>query len=85
MSKWDGYRLDLVLAFVLRGGLLCGILAIMAMISGCSPFSKPTDILPSMSGSALSLRADQENQTRSHIPQRGCDEKSDSSLTKPLL
>ena len=85
MTNWDGYTLDWILANLFRVGMFCGVLAIMAMTSGCSPFSKPTDILPSMSGGALSLRADSEDQTRSHIPQRGCDEKSDSSLKRPLL
>lgn len=85
MSKWDEAAIDALLAYLLRFGLCAGIVAILALITACSPFPTAKDVLPSMSGGALSFRADQENQTRSQIPQRGCDEKSDSSLTKPLL
>ncbi len=85
MSNRDGYYQDLFLAFLLRGWMCLGLMAIFAMCLGaCSP---PTakDILPSMSSDSLSLKGGETDETRSHIPQRGCDEKSDSSLRKPLL
>jgi len=85
MSNHDGYAKDLFLASLLRWWLFLGILAILAIASGCSPLPNAKDILPSMSTDSGSLSRGETNQTRNQLPQRGCDEKSDSSLTKPLL
>lgn len=86
MTNRDAYYLDIVVASVLRIGLLFGVLAIMAIVtSGCSP-SRPLDLSFDKSNDNRQFSADGSNdQTRSHIPQRGCDEKSDSSLKRPLL
>jgi hypothetical protein len=85
MTDRDGYHLDIVVASVLRIGLLVGVLAIMALTSACSP-SRPLDLSFDKSNDNRQFLADGSNdQTRSHIPQRGCDEKSDSSLKRPLL
>lgn len=86
MSIRDGYYTDLWIAFVLRSGLFCGILAILAIVlSGCSR-SGPQDILPSMSAVTDPIVGQgEDSQTRNQLPHRGCDEKSDSSLKKPLL
>jgi hypothetical protein len=84
MSNRDGYYLDLFVASLLRGGLLLGILAVMAMMSGCSPFPSAKDVLPKMSSDALSFQGGETDQTRNQLPQRGCDEKSDSSLRGPV-
>jgi len=84
MSNRDGYYLDLCVAALLRGGMVLGILAVMAMMSGCSPFPTAKDILPKMSSDALSFQGGEGDQTRNQLPQRGCDEKSDSSLSRPI-
>jgi len=84
MSTRDGYYLDLLVAALLRGWLFIGLLAILAIIPACS-YPSAKDILPSMSSDPRSLTGGSSDQTRNHMPQRGCDEKSDSSLTKPLL
>lgn len=86
MSIRDGYYSDLLVAFVLRSGLFLGIVAILAMVlSGCSR-SGPQDILPSMPAVNPQIaEGGEDSQTRNQIPQRGCDEKSDSSLKRPLL
>jgi hypothetical protein len=55
MSNRDGYYLDLCFAAFIRGGLLLGILAVMAIVSACSPFPTAKDILPKMSSDALSF------------------------------
>jgi hypothetical protein len=86
MSIRDGYYQDLWIAFVLRTGLFLSVMAILAMVvSGCSR-SGPQDILPSMPAVNPQIaEGGEDSQTRNQIPQRGCDEKSDSSLKKPLL
>lgn len=85
MSSLDAYYTDLVVAFVVRLGLFLGILATIAIVlSGCAR-DNPQDILPSMSADSQPITADGETDlTRNQQPHRGCDEKSDSSLRKPL-
>ena len=79
------YYADLTVAWVVRFWLYTGILAIFAIIlSGCNR-GAPQDILPSMSSERQQLADGDGDQTRNHLPDRGCDEKSDSSLKKPLL
>nr|QDH89010.1 MAG: hypothetical protein H2Bulk353598_000002 [Leviviridae sp.] len=86
MSSSDAYYADLVLSWVVRCWLYAGVLAVLAIgLSGCSR-SGPQDILPSMSSDRSQLAESGEtDQTRNRLPHRGCDEKSDSSLAKPLL
>jgi hypothetical protein len=86
MNSSDGYRQDLFLAFLFRVGLFCGMLAVIAIILlGCSR-SGPEDVLPSTSAARpLFLGPGEASQTRSQLPyNKECDEKSDSSLRKPL-
>lgn len=84
MHSNDSYYRGLVVASVLRVGLLVGVLAIMAMtFAGCS-VPNPRDILPRMSADADISRRE-GTQTRNDEPlSGGCHEKSDSSLRKPL-
>lgn len=84
MSTRDSYYLDLCVATLLRGGMFLFILAIMAMMAGCSPFPSAKDILPKISSDVLPFQDGSADQTRNQLPQRGCDEKSDSSLREPL-
>jgi hypothetical protein len=85
MKLHELYYMDLTVAWVVRIGLYLSVLAILAMVVfGCSR-SAPQDILPSMSSERQQLADGDGDQTRNQIPQRGCDEKSDSSLKKPLL
>lgn len=84
MHNDGSYYTDFVVAFLLRLGIVCGLLAIMAMMSGCSPFGSAKEILPKFSADAdISQR--EGNQTRNYNPNNGgCNEKSDSSLRGPL-
>jgi len=85
MNNHGLYYADLTVSWVVRFGLYLGILAIIAIIlSGCNR-NAPQDILPSMSSERQQLADGDGDQTRNQIPHRGCDEKSDSSLKKPLL
>jgi hypothetical protein len=85
MNDHGLYYADLSVAWVVRLGLYLGIMAIFAIIlSGCNR-GAPQDILPSMSSERQQLADGDGDQTRNHEPHRGCDEKSDSSLKKPLL
>lgn len=84
MKNQDGYWNDLVLAFVLRGWLLGGIMAISAIVlAGCT-VSNPMDLFRSSPAVSGSLNRGEGAQTRNRLPQGGCDEKSDSSPLKPL-
>lgn len=84
MQNRDEYFTGLVVAFLLRFGMLCGLLAIMAMMSACSPTTKAVEALKEFSADADISRRE-GNQTRNYIPpDGGCNEKSDSSLRKPL-
>jgi hypothetical protein len=85
MKLSDAYYADLVLAFHVRLWLYGGILAVLAIIlSGCTG-DRPQNILPSMSADSQPLAEGEGDQTRNQIPHRGCDEKSDSALKKPLI
>lgn len=86
MQSSDAYRTDLVLAWVFRVGLYCGIMVIFAIIlSSCGPRG-PTDILPSMSADSRPVRpVEKRLDSESTTQPMGCDEKSDSSLKRPLL
>ena len=85
MNDHEIYYADLTVSWVVRIGLYLGILAILATIlSGCNR-GAPQDILPSMSSERQQLADGDGDQTRNQIPNKGCDEKSDSSLRKPLL
>lgn len=84
MPTNDSYYRGLVVASVLRVGLYVGVLAILAIMSACSPLPKVQSILPSMSADADVNRRDGD-QTRNDEPHSGgCHEKSDRSLGKPL-
>jgi hypothetical protein len=85
MHRYDSYYRGLVVASVLRFGLFTGLMAILAIMSGCSvPWSNPRNILPSMSADA-DVNRREGDQTRNHVPPcGGNDEKSDRSLRKPL-
>lgn len=86
MHDHGSYHTDLVVASLLRVGLVCGLLAIMAMMSACTvpTFPSAKEILPKFSADAdISQR--EGNQTRNYNPNNGgCNEKSDSSLRGPL-
>ncbi len=85
MNSSDDYYKDLTISWVVRIGLYLGGVAVLAMVlSGCGR-SNPQDILPSMSSLSSPLESGETDQTRNRLPHRGCDEKSDSSLSKPLL
>lgn len=87
MDHHSSYRSDLLLAWLLRVGLLCGVLACLAM-TACSvdldrssggrlpPLALGPEIIQDGSGAG----------TRNDIPLNdgGCHEKSDSSLREPL-
>jgi hypothetical protein len=86
MRPYDTYRMELLVAFLVRVGLYGGIVAILAtLIAGCSPTS-PKDVIPSgMSLPPLAIMPEVESRTRNDIPQDGgCHEKSDSSSRRPL-
>lgn len=86
MNSRDGYYQDLLLASLLRIGLLIGIMAVSAIIlSGCTR-SGSEDVLPSTSAARpLFLGPGEAGQTRNELPyNKECHEKSDSSLRKPL-
>jgi hypothetical protein len=84
MNDHGLYYADLTVAWVVRLGLYLGTMAILAIVlSGCNR-ADPQNILPSMSSERLSLTGGDGDQTRNQQPQRGCDEKSDSSLKRPL-
>lgn len=84
MRPYDTYRMELLVAFLVRVGLYGGIVAILAMIlTNCSPFST-SDVLKSPLP-PLAIMPGEESRTRNPIPPSGgCDEKSDSSLRRPL-
>jgi len=86
MQSSDAYRTDLVLAWVFRVGLYCGTLAILTLVLiSCSPRGS-TDILPSMSADSRPVRpVEKRLDSESTTQPLGCDEKSDSSLKRPLL
>lgn len=85
MNSSDAYYADLVLSVVVRIWLYLGVLAVLAFVMlGCTR-SDPQDILPNMSSDRQQLVDGEGDQTRNRLPHRGCDEKSDSSLKKPLL
>nr|QDH90332.1 MAG: hypothetical protein H2RhizoL4914350_000002 [Leviviridae sp.] len=90
MSRHSAYHSDIVLAFLIRLWLILGILAISAIVlAGCSGSRTQDDVFPrkkeDTSSGTQQLAEGEGNQTRNHQPQRGCDEKSDSALTRPLL
>jgi hypothetical protein len=86
MPLRERYETDLVVSFVVRAILYASILAVLpVMIVACSKDGP--------SGGRLNATTSAEyqqfpaggtgDQTRNPLPQRGTDEKSDSSLTKP--
>lgn len=87
MRPYDTYRMELLVAFLVRVGLYGGIVAVLAiMFAACSPIS-PGSIFPSTEKilPPLALAPVDESGTRNGIPQDGgCHEKSDSSLRRPL-
>lgn len=84
MRPYDTYRMELLVAFLVRVGLYGGIVAVLAMIlANCSPPSAG-DMLKGISP-PLAITPGDESRTRNPIPPSGgCDEKSDSSLRRPL-
>lgn len=84
MRPYDTYRMELLVAFLVRVGLYGGVVAILAMIlANCSP---PTagDMLKGISP-PLAITPGDGSRTRNDTPQDGgCHEKSDSSLRRPL-
>jgi len=91
MNSSDGYFQDLFLSWLLRLGMLIGILAVLAIVlPGCSRDGS-TSVLPfntvgtEAARPPLNLGAGDASQTRNELPyNKECHEKSDSSLTKPL-
>lgn len=84
MPANDAYYRGLVVASMLRVGLLIGVLAVMAItFLGCS-VPKATDILPRMSADADISRREGTQTRNDEPPSGGCHEKSDSSLRKPV-
>lgn len=84
MRPYDTYRMELLVAFLVRVGLYGGIVAILAMIlANCSPPSAG-DMLKGISP-PLAIMPGDESKTRNDKPHDGgCHEKSDSSLRRPL-
>lgn len=87
MDRHSSYHTDLLVAWVLRIGLLSGVLACLAMTS-CTIRGESTSEgrLPPL---ALAPEITQEGSlagTRNDTPPNdgGCHEKSDSSLREPL-
>lgn len=84
MKLHDGYYQDLFLAFLFRFWLTLGGLCVIALVAiGCSRSETGS---PSLDGSAVRvpLELGEGARTRNQLPQGGCDEKSDSSLRRPL-
>lgn len=86
MSSHGSFDSDTVVAFTIRLYLILSFLAVMPfLIAGCTKDGP--------SGGRLNATTSAEyqqfpaggsaDQTRNPLPQRGTDEKSDSSLTKP--
>lgn len=86
MKPSHAYYADITLAWLLRLGLLLGFVVISATyLSGCSR-SGQQDILPSLSSDGGKLGPpDRLSDSESNTYSKGCDEKSDSSLKRPLL
>lgn len=86
MAPRSSYYVDLGIAWVFRVGLLCGVLAVLAM-TACS---LPIDTSMPDRKSGIAVRppiavGEKEAMTRNDTPQQGgCHEKSDSSLKEPL-
>ena len=84
MNTRDTYTFGLVVASLVRVGLLCGLLAIMAINFIACSVPTPSSMLKSMSADADISRRE-GTQTRNDEPQSGgCHEKSDSSLRGPV-
>jgi len=91
MNSSDDYYTDLSISWLVRLGMLIGIVAILAIVlSGCSrdgstsvlPFNK---VASDTERPPLSLGAGEAGLTRNELPyNKECHEKSDSSLTKTL-
>lgn len=80
MKLHDGYYQDLALATLLRVWIYLGILSIIAVVSfGCSTRTEVAGTSQDDPAARGLLDRGEANQTRNHIPQGGCDEKSDSS------
>jgi len=80
MKPSDAYGIDFVLSWLLRWGIIFGVLAISAMALGaCSYPSLPANPFSNGLSVRPPLAVDQEPSTRNRLPHGGCDEKSDST------
>ncbi|DAD50382.1 TPA_asm: hypothetical protein [ssRNA phage Gerhypos.1_2] len=83
------YDTDLAVSLVIRIALYAAILAVIPFVlAGCSTKEGPQGGRFNATASAdyQQLPAGgSSDQTRNPLPQRGADEKSDSSLTKPPI
>ena len=86
MDPRSSYYGDLLVAWMLRIGLLCGVLAILAMTACSMPLdSSISDRISGIAARPPIGVGEKEARTRNDTPQQGgCHEKSDSSLKEPL-
>lgn len=82
-EKWDGYFLDLTIAWVLRVMIASSILSISLMSSGCSTDSAPRSQAIDLAVKGSYTPGPLDASTRNQTPQGGTDEKSDSTPAKP--
>jgi len=88
MKSHGSYHLDLFIAAAFRLCFLLSLLAIVALMSACGTDSTGNPRSFSLNGRVsadtrpISASGD-TSVTRSPLPQRGVDEKSDSSLSQP--
>lgn len=84
MTTRDAYMADIMVGVVVRIGMYCGILAILAIVlSGCS-ISEPLDLLSGRPKVPQSLTGGDAAGTRNQQPHGGCDEKSGTTPTESL-
>ncbi|DAD51921.1 hypothetical protein QIP80_gp3 [ssRNA phage Gephyllon.1_16] len=87
MASHGSYDSDTVIAFTIRLYLILSFLAVMPfLIAGCAkdgPSGGRLNATTSAEYQQFNSAGGSADQTRNLLPQRGTDEKSDSSLTKP--
>lgn len=84
MKPRDDYLLELLVACVVRYGLYCGSICLLAFaLVGCT-VGGPQDLLSGRPVVNSPLGDDRADRTRNQQPQGGCDEKSGTTPTEPL-
>ncbi len=83
MSSRGSYDTDIAVSVVCRVAIFVSIVAIAIMISGCQRSGTLGMLLCISADNQQIYAGGATDQTRNQLPQRGCDEKSDSSLKQP--